>query len=155
MKNIFNVNTKNMSSEDEPLYTMSTVVKLVGISEHTIRLYEREGLIITFKKDSGHRLFSQSDIERLKCIRDLIVNKKLGIAGIKGMLSLIPCWKIIECEEKDRLNCNAYKEDFGPCWTYKHKNNICTKFDCRLCEVYKVHGRRTEIKKVIRNLTSD
>ncbi|MDE3059313.1 MAG: MerR family transcriptional regulator, partial [Bacteroidota bacterium] len=43
--------------------------QLVGISVHTLRMYEIEGLIIPFKKDSGQRLYSDLDVERLKCLR--------------------------------------------------------------------------------------
>ena len=158
MKKTINKKSGNISvssDSNEPLYTISTAAGLVGVSEHTLRLYEREGLIIPYKKQSGHRLYSKSDIERLKYIREMLVVQKLSIAGIKGMFSLIPCWKIIECSDEDRKNCDAYQKDYWPCWTYKHENNICTKFDCRLCEVYKTHGRYVEIKKVIRNMTSD
>ena len=143
------------SESDEPLYTISTVARLVGVSEHSLRMYEREGLLITFKKPSGHRLYSKSDIERLNSIREMLVEKKMSIAGIKSMLSLIPCWKIVDCTSEDRKNCNAYKEDYWPCWTYKHENNICTKFDCRTCDVYKTHSKFSEIKNVIKSMTND
>ncbi|MCJ7553068.1 MAG: MerR family transcriptional regulator, partial [Ignavibacteriaceae bacterium] len=30
-------------------------------------MYEREGLILPYQKDTGHRLYSDSDIDRLQC----------------------------------------------------------------------------------------
>lgn len=136
--------------EDEPKYTISVAAKLLNISVHALRLYEREGLIIPYKKPSGHRLYSDFDIERLKCIREMITDRKFNLSGIVGMLSLIPCWEIIRCREKDRKNCEAYKQNFGTCWSYDHKNNICATLDCRLCKVYKTYGRCSEIKRAIK-----
>jgi len=117
--------TSEWAPEDEPKYTISVAAKLLNISTHALRLYEREGLIIPFKKPSGHRLFSDFDLERLKCIREMITERKFNLSGIVGMLSLIPCWEIINCSEKDRENCEAYKGNFGTCWSYQHKDNIC------------------------------
>jgi MerR family transcriptional regulator, heat shock protein HspR len=143
----------NCLSDDEPLYTISTAASIVGISKQTLHLYEREGLIITYKKPSGHRLYSESDIDRLKCIREMITDRKMSISGIKGMLSLIPCWEIIGCSESDRKNCDSFKNSYYPCWTYKHKKNVCASNECRSCEVYRTYGKCSEIKQVIRNVT--
>ena len=140
---------------EEPVYTISAAAKLVGITVHTLRVYEREGLIICQKKPSGHRLYTKADIERLKNIREMIVVRKLSIAGIKALFALIPCWKLINCSNDDRNNCEAYQSDYWPCWTYKHENNVCTKYDCRGCEVYNTHGKIKEVRKLIKSMTSD
>jgi MerR family transcriptional regulator/heat shock protein HspR len=143
----------NGLSQDEPLFSISTTAKIVGLSKQSLHLYEREHLIIPYKKASGHRLYSLADIDRLHCIREMITDRKISIQGIKGMLSLLPCWKVVNCSEKDRKNCEAYENSFKPCWAYEHKNNVCAKLDCRTCEVYKKYGRCSEIKKVIRDVT--
>ena len=137
-------------TEDTPLYTISTAAELIGVSVHTLRMYEREGLIVPFKKSSKHRVYSQFDIERLKCIRDSITNKKISIAGIKGMLSLIPCWRIKKCSKEERDNCKAYLGEYEPCWHYKHENNTCAANECRLCKVFKVYGSCKEMKSAIK-----
>lgn len=54
-------------NENEPVFTIGVVAQKLGISKHMIRIYEREG--IPYRKESGHRLFSQRDIERIKCVR--------------------------------------------------------------------------------------
>jgi len=64
---------------DEPKYTISNAAKLMGISVHTLRMYEREGLIIPFKKESNQRLYSDRDLERVKCIRKTINDDKIHI----------------------------------------------------------------------------
>ena len=86
---------------DEPVFSIGTAAKLAGCSVHTLRMYEREGLIIPFKKASKQRLYSQVDLERIECIRTSIKEKKMTVEGIKKVLSLIPCWAIVKCQ-KDR-----------------------------------------------------
>jgi len=120
-----------------PLFPISVAAKLLGISVHTLRMYEKEGLIVPFKKESNHRLYSNSDIERLSCIRNTINESKISIAGIKSIYSLIPCWEITGCSESDRVKCDAYKSHSSPCWSFKHTENVCAGLNCRNCEVYK------------------
>jgi MerR family transcriptional regulator, heat shock protein HspR len=135
--------------KNTPLYTIGIVAEMLDISVHTLRLYENEGLIIPYKKDSKHRLYSQNDIIRLKCIREGIREKKFSIAGIKTLYSMIPCWSIKQCSESDRENCGAYSCHSMPCWTYKHEDNLCELQACSQCRVYKDHARCDSIKTTI------
>lgn len=132
-----------------PLYPISSAAKILGISVHTLRMYEKEGLIIPFKKESHHRLYSEADITRLKCIRSAINYSKISIAGIKTIYALIPCWEINKCSEEDRNNCEAFKAHSQPCWTFNHINNKCSDLDCRNCEVYKNFSECGRIKEAI------
>ncbi len=132
---------------DKPVYTISATADILGISIHTLRMYEREGLILSYKKSSGHRLYSQEDIERIKCIRNAINESKISINGIKTIYSMIPCWKFINCNDEERENCPAYKSYSKPCWTFKHNDNPCSVNDCRNCPVYKDHSKCTSIKQ--------
>lgn len=137
---------------DLPLYPISSAAKLLDISVHTLRMYEKEGLIVPFKKESSHRLYSNSDIERLKCIRQGINEYKISIAGIKAIYSLIPCWDIVKCSEDDRNNCNSFNEHTKPCWCYAHENT-CRERKCRECDVYKKHSECGAIKNLIKSIT--
>jgi MerR family transcriptional regulator, heat shock protein HspR len=136
-----------------PLYSIGVISDLLNVSVHTIRLYESEGLIIPFKKDSKHRLYSQNDLIRLKCIIESIREKKFSIAAIKMMYSLIPCWSIIKCSENEREECSAYNSNLMPCWTYKHQNNTCENITCNQCEVYLKHSNCDSIKESIKEST--
>lgn len=138
-------------NNDLPLYTISSAAKLLDISVHTLRMYEKEGLIVPFKKASSHRLYSNSDIERLKCIRQGINEFKISIAGIKAIYSLIPCWDIVKCTEADRNNCNSFKEHSKPCWCYAHENT-CKERNCRECDVYRNHSDCGRIKNLIKSI---
>ncbi len=140
-------------NEDTPLYSISTAAELLNISVHTLRMYEREGLILPHKKESGHRLYSQSDIDRIKCIRMAINEKKFSIAAIKTMYSMIPCWEIIHCPPKEMASCLAYNGHSNPCWLYMHKDNICEKLNCMECTVYKEYSDCEKIKNGIKSIT--
>jgi MerR family transcriptional regulator, heat shock protein HspR len=139
---------------DVPLYSISTAAKILGISVHTLRMYEREGLIIPFRKESLQRLYTRSDVERLNCIRKAINNEKLSIAGIISLYSMIPCWNIKKCSQTEKQECEAYKGHQKACWMFVHNNNICAKQNCRECTVYKDFSDCGKIKDSIKNISS-
>ena len=138
---------ENLDNIEVPLFPISVAARILNISVHTLRMYEREGLVVPFKKESNHRLYSKADIERLNCIRRAINESKISINGIKTIYSLIPCWDIIKCSSKDRENCEAYKSHSNPCWTFKHSDNICATNECRDCSVYKDYGECKSLKE--------
>jgi len=145
----------NEIQNDEPIYPIRTAAKLLNISVHTLRMYERENLIIPFKKSTCHRLYSESDIHRINCIRSAINESKISINGIKTIYSMMPCWEVMNCSKEDRSSCTAYLRHSGPCWAVKGENTICASKDCRSCSVYHDYGECGSIKNFIRNkLTS-
>ena len=89
---------------DVPLFSIGTVARMLGISVFTLRMYEREGLVVSHKAASSHRLYSHSDVERLKCIRHAINDEKISIAGIRKIYSMIPCW---DCDHSRRFSNKA------------------------------------------------
>ncbi len=138
---------------DEPIFPISAAAKLLNISVHTLRMYEREGLFIPYKKDSNQRLFSKSDISRIECIRKAINEAKISINGIKMIYSMIPCWEILKCSEKDRKNCQSMNNSHEPCWMHDHSKNKCKTIDCRSCEVYSKYSECGQIKELIKTIT--
>lgn len=138
-------------TNDLPVYTISIAAKLMGVSVHTLRMYERECLIIPYRTETNRRLYSDSDVDRIKNIRDNINKSKLSINSIRMMSSLIPCWLQKKCSEKDKRNCKAFSELNKPYCAYKHKNNICGHLECRECDVYKFN---TDIEKVFESIVS-
>ena len=137
-------------TNNEPIYPIRTAAKLLNISVHTLRMYEKEKLIIPFKKSSSHRLYSQSDIDRIKCIRSAINTSKISISGIKTIYSMMPCWEVMGCSKKDKSNCSAFLLHSAPCWAVKGENTVCAQKDCRICSVYKDFGECNSIKNFIR-----
>jgi len=140
--------------EDIAVYSIGTAARMTGVSVHTLRMYEREGLIIPVKSPGNQRLYSQSDIERIQCIRAAITEAKISIAGIKHIQAMIPCWQIINCPAEQRNACEAYKNSSAGCWTYKHKKNVCSKIECRQCVVYQKASNCSGVKELMKSVTS-
>jgi MerR family transcriptional regulator/heat shock protein HspR len=134
---------------EAPVYSIGSVARMLGISVFTLRMYEREGLIISHKSDTKHRRYSQNDVERIQCIRRAINELKFGIAGIKGIYALIPCWSIVNCSQEDRAHCAAYKGHSKPCWAHKHESNTCSSRVCRECPVYQKLTDCAKVKESI------
>src|ERR1022692_1835240 len=59
-------------------YMISAVAEMYDIHPQTLRLYEREGLLLPSRSDGNTRLYTDEDLERLEFIlnlaRDLGVN---------------------------------------------------------------------------------
>ncbi|MFC4617435.1 MerR family transcriptional regulator [Camelliibacillus cellulosilyticus] len=70
-----------------PLFPMSIVGKLTGLSARQIRYYEEHHLILPERSKGGRRQFSFNDVERLLEIKALL-EKGVNLAGIKHVLGL-------------------------------------------------------------------
>lgn len=68
-----------------PLFSMSIVGKLTGLSARQIRYYEEHHLINPERTQGNRRLFSFIDVERLLEIKTLL-DKGVNLAGIKHVL---------------------------------------------------------------------
>jgi MerR family transcriptional regulator, heat shock protein HspR len=140
-------NDKNTST-----FPIGVVAQKLGISVETIRLYERRGLLLSVKTEGNQRLFSQSDIDRIACIRTAINEHKISIEGIRRIQSLVPCWEYVQCSAEQRTQCPAYHRPDAGCWTYKHAENTCADRDCRDCTVYQLSGDCENIKSLIHHI---
>ena len=135
----------------EPVLTIGTVAEKLDVSVHTIRLYEKEGLILPFKTSTGRRMFSLHDLEKLVCIRKMITEHSLNLQGIKRLMALIPCWEYRGGLDHDCINCDAYYKSEGPCWSIKEVGPKCQKQDCRACPVYQMNVHCEQLKEIIYN----
>lgn len=55
--------------KNEPIFTIGIAAKRLELSVPTLRMYERAGLLIPFRTETGRRIHSQEDIERVACIK--------------------------------------------------------------------------------------
>lgn len=117
------------------VYPIGIVAELLKIHPRTLRIYEREGLIKPARR-SGKRFFSNNDLKWLKCLRKLIHEDGLNIAGIKKLLTLASCWEIRQCSEEERKDCPSVLDFPVPCWELKPKSCRNRELDCPNCEVF-------------------
>lgn len=73
-------------SRDTPVYTISEVASLVGVSPATLRIWERQGLVSAARSPAGHRLYGTAELERLKRVVYLRSVRRLNAPGIKAAL---------------------------------------------------------------------
>ncbi|BBX03831.1 MerR family transcriptional regulator [Mycolicibacterium moriokaense] len=74
-------------ASDRGVYGISVAAELSGISEQSLRLYERHGLIKPARSPGGTRRYSADDLVRLQRISELVA-AGVNLAGIERILSL-------------------------------------------------------------------
>jgi len=117
------------------LYPIGIVAELLGIHPRTLRIYEQEGLVKPARR-GGKRFYSNNDLQWLRCLRRLLTEDGLNIAGVKKLLTIAPCWEIRNCDQEIRKKCPAILNFPVPCWDLvpracQEKGQICSE-----CEVY-------------------
>jgi MerR family transcriptional regulator/heat shock protein HspR len=122
---------------DDPVMAIGVLAQRVGLSVSAVRKYEREGLLIAHRTETGHRLFSHEDIRRVKNIQLLIQKLGLNIEGIRRMQSLLPCWDLLPCTPETRKDCPGSNDDRRPCWMIKGLPCAPQGNECRQCVVYR------------------
>jgi MerR family transcriptional regulator/heat shock protein HspR len=74
--------------DDRPRYMISVAADIVGMHQQTLRLYEAKGLVRPKRTAGNTRLYSDSDIERLRVIQRLTTELGLNLAGVEHVLRL-------------------------------------------------------------------
>ena len=69
------------------VFAISVAAELTGLHPQTLRIYEREGLIEPNRSAGGTRLYSNTDVEKLREIATL-TGSGLNIAGVRLVLEL-------------------------------------------------------------------
>lgn len=76
-----------MAEEGEYIgFSIGEVSRAVGLAPQTLRLWEREGLILPRRTGRGYRIYHEPDVERLKEIRRLRKCEGLNFAAIRKQL---------------------------------------------------------------------
>jgi MerR family transcriptional regulator, heat shock protein HspR len=73
---------------DRPRYMISVAADLVGMHPQTLRIYEAKGLVRPQRTAGNTRLYSESDLERLRLIQRLTTELGLNLAGVEHVLRL-------------------------------------------------------------------
>jgi MerR family transcriptional regulator/heat shock protein HspR len=69
-------------------YMISVAAELVGMHPQTLRLYETKGLVSPSRTPGGTRLYSDTDLDRLRLIQRLTTELGLNLAGVDHVLRL-------------------------------------------------------------------
>ena len=74
--------------DDRPRYMISVAAELVGMHPQTLRIYEQKGLVRPKRTAGNTRLYSDTDVERLRLIQRLTTEIGLNLAGVERVLHL-------------------------------------------------------------------
>lgn len=76
------------SGKDRPVYMISVAAELAGVHPQTLRIYERKALVQPTRSPGGTRLYSDTDIERLRLIQQLTQDEGVNLAGVMRIIGL-------------------------------------------------------------------
>ena len=69
-------------------YMIGVVAMRYQIHPQTLRLYEREGLLLPSRTEGKTRLYSEEDLERLEFILSLTRDLGVNLAGVEVVMNL-------------------------------------------------------------------
>lgn len=78
-----------MDWESKPRYVISIAARMIGIEAHTLRYYERLGLVQPERSSGNIRLYSEEDVDRLRYIKALMSDCGVNLAGVEVALRLM------------------------------------------------------------------
>ncbi len=76
------------SSDEEPRYVISIAARILGIQTHTLRYYEKIGIMEPSRSKGNIRLYSDRDITRLRQVRTLMDDLGVNLAGVEVILRM-------------------------------------------------------------------
>jgi MerR family transcriptional regulator/heat shock protein HspR len=74
--------------EDQPRYVISVAAEILGVHPQTLRLYEREGLVEPKRTGGKIRLYSERDIEKVRCVMRLTQDLGVNLAGAEAIIHM-------------------------------------------------------------------
>ena len=83
---------------EEPCYVISIVARMTGMHAQTLRQYERIGLVEPKRSRGNIRLYSRSDVARLRQVQRLISDLGVNPAGVEVILRMSQKMQAMEGE---------------------------------------------------------
>jgi MerR family transcriptional regulator/heat shock protein HspR len=77
-----------MAKTRKAAYMISAVAEQYQLHPQTLRMYEREGLLLPSRSEGNTRLYTQEDLERLEVILKLTRDFGVNLAGVEIILNM-------------------------------------------------------------------
>jgi MerR family transcriptional regulator/heat shock protein HspR len=81
-----------MEKEDfgqEPRYVISVAARMLNVQTHTLRYYEKVGIIEPSRSRGNVRLYSDRDIALLKRVKSLVDDMGVNLPGVEVILRMM------------------------------------------------------------------
>ncbi len=79
---------KTAARDDEPLYTIGVVSRMLNCDPSVLRRYESAGLVQPGRTEGNTRLYSNNNVETLREVHKLMDEDKLNARGVRMVLRL-------------------------------------------------------------------
>lgn len=76
------------ATEEEPRYVISIAASILGVKTHTLRYYERIGVVRPSRSPGNIRLYSERDIAQLRRVKTLMDDMGVNMAGVEVILRI-------------------------------------------------------------------
>src|ERR1700761_7495329 len=77
-----------IKGKSKAAYMISAVAERYEIHPQTLRMYEREGLLLPSRSEGNTRLYTDEDLERLEVILKLTRDMGVNLAGVEIILNM-------------------------------------------------------------------
>jgi MerR family transcriptional regulator, heat shock protein HspR len=75
-------------AKSKAAFMISAVAQQYGVHPQTLRLYEREGLLLPSRSEGNTRLYTSEDVQRLEVILHLTRDLGVNLAGVDIILNM-------------------------------------------------------------------
>ncbi len=75
--------------DTEPRYVISVAARMLDVQTHTLRYYERVGVISPRRSRGNVRLYSDRDIALLQRIKTLVADMGVNLPGVEVILRMM------------------------------------------------------------------
>ena len=75
--------------DTEPRYVISVAARILDIQTHTLRYYERVGIIEPRRSQGNIRLYSDRDIALLQRVKSLVDDMGVNLPGVEVILRMM------------------------------------------------------------------
>jgi len=74
--------------DSEPCYVISVAARMLSTQTHTLRYYERIGVVEPYRSRGNIRLYSEKDIALLQRVKSLVDDLGVNLAGVEVILRM-------------------------------------------------------------------
>ncbi|MDD5126722.1 MAG: MerR family transcriptional regulator [Dehalococcoidales bacterium] len=100
--------------ETEPCYVISVAARMLNMQTHTLRYYEKIGIIEPHRSRGNIRLYSERDIAMVRRVKSFTEDMGVNLAGVEVILRMLGNISQLQGElEQMREELKKLKEETG------------------------------------------
>ena len=133
-----------MKKEQQPVFMIGVAAKLCGVHPQTLRQYERIGLVSPSRVGAKNRLYSETDIERVRSIQRLTQQLGVNLAGVEIILRLLDEMEEIRSEMESQFEDYRQKAE-ERIQNLLSGSNVPIRKDTSLLPIPRIKWRRIQL----------